>query len=194
MAINIAAVGAINPAYTIPATQNDATANNNSFNVSALTAYEDILALDSQQNDFLTASDNSTSVDSGLLTSDIVSLSPQALDLLNGVSQQASPTQETVTSLIDVTPPTDQLVQNSALGGDVNSDLSTQQQAQIASILNQFSSAPLDQTTLNEIQTALSNAGINPLQLSLQDLILSANAGLGSYSDQVALDYQQNLT
>lgn len=211
MSINVGAGGLFsagyNQIYTIPAPQNDVKAdnnsnsnnnnsvnnNNNNNNVNALTAYENILALDSAQNGLLAGSSISASVDSGLLASDLVSLSPQALDLLNGVSQQASPTQETAISLLDVTSPTDPLVQNSALGGNVNSDLSTQQQTQIASILSQFSSAPLDQTTLNEVQTALTNVGIDPQQLSLQDLTLHASAGLAPYPDQMFLNYQDEF-
>lgn len=78
-----------------------------------------------------------------------VNLSPQAVSILNGI--------------------------NSSAGISVGNTLTSAQLQQIAGIIAPFINAPLTQETLTQTQNALSTAGFNPTQLSLQTMFLSMN-------------------
>jgi hypothetical protein len=87
-----------------------------------------------------------------LLSSDLLNLSPAALNILNGVDS-ATGTDTTAT------------------GGLLpQQTLTPQQQQQAAAIVAQFANAPVTEQTFSQIESALTAAGINPSQLSVQQL------------------------
>jgi hypothetical protein len=103
-------------------------------------------------------SDNNSPVTTGaVFADDILDLSPEALDALGGSIPLAF-----------------------AAGGR----LTLPQQQQVAAILTQFANAPLSSQTLDGIRTALSGAGIDSQQVSVQELLLAFNArSLASSTD-----------
>ncbi len=83
------------------------------------------------------------------LLGDNINLSTQAVNILNGIDPGA--------------------------GIGVVNTLTTAQLQQLAGIITPFINAPLTQTTLTQLQNALTAAGFNPSQLSLQTIFLSMN-------------------
>jgi len=160
-----------------PAKQTSASAA-----TAATNAYEQILALQAEDDilsaDTTFANDNNSAVnDAALGDSDLLNLSPAALNILNGVNttQPATGTSVTVTGEATVG------------AGGITATLTGEQQVQAAAIVAEFANQPLTQSTLTQIQNALTQAGINPEQVSIQDLF---NAYTYSYAPGLAFNGQ----
>jgi len=144
------AVNPVAPAYYINAANVSSTSG-----TSAYAAYEQLLELQAE-TDLLNIGQTSTTTganDNILLTSDLLDLSPAALNILNGVNAGAGITDTTTT--------------DSVLEQQI---LTPYQQQQAATIVEQFANQPLTPQTFTEIQNALTAAGINPAQVSIQEL------------------------
>jgi hypothetical protein len=109
---------------------------------------EEITTLENDAQMLNTTETTTFSSDVSLLDSaSTVNLSPQAVDILNGSGTSIT----------------------------VGNTLTTAQLQQIAGILTPFVNQPLTQDTLTQMQNALTAAGFNPTQLSLQNIFLSQN-------------------
>jgi hypothetical protein len=152
-------------------------AANAANNTNAIAAYEQLLALQAE-DDLLFEDDNSTSSastvdDSALLSADLLNLSPAALNILNGIDN-ASATAGTTSTL--------------TLTGTLGqAGLTPSQQTQIAAIVAQYANQPLTQTTFTQIENALTAAGINPELVSIQQLL---EAYSYAYAPGLAFDGQ----
>jgi hypothetical protein len=123
-----------------------------------MAAFEKILAFRNQQRmeasgKTLPASDRlPVSAEAGLSDTALLNLSPQTLNVLNGVQQ-----------------PVDIIGATASEGNDAGYDLAPERQ--LAAILAQFANAPFNENTFIQIQNAITSAGINPDQVSLQGVL-----------------------
>jgi len=131
------------------------TVGANDNNVNALTAFEEIMALQGEDQLFnTTASTSNPNEITTLEEANLLNLSPQALETLNGVN---------VLNTLNVTDTT-------------GTPLTTAQLQEIAGIAAQFANSPLTEATLSQIESALQAAGfVNPQQISLQDMLVAMN-------------------
>jgi len=141
---------AINP-VTYTASVNSITARS----PNPYATYEQLLALQAE-NDLLETGQSATTTganDNVLLSSDLLSLSPAALNILNGINATTG-------------------ITGTAIAASVSgaTALSTAQQQQAAAIVAQYANAPATAQTFGQIETALTAAGINPEQVSIEQL------------------------
>jgi hypothetical protein len=180
-------------------------------NIGAVSTYEELLNLEEDNFTLDGASSASgSSVDAGVGSADLLNLSPEALALLNGISSGSgsaqaqaggifgtdlygftSPLPANATSLTEIIAAYNSASGASSASGSASSpyaNLTFAQQQQVATIVSQYASAPLTPATVAKINSALTNAGINPQQLSLQEIYLAYAAFIPTqgYSDAVA--------
>jgi hypothetical protein len=149
-------VGPVSPSYYATAV----AANTYASNAGTLYSYEELLALQSEE-DLLAIGASSASGsanDTILNSSDLLDLSPAALNILNGIDAATATAGTTNTVTLTGT------INNAA-------PLTSAQQTQVAAIVSEFANQPVTQETFTQIENALTTAGINPEQVSLQQLL-----------------------
>jgi hypothetical protein len=145
----------IYPINTIPPVTTTTGANND---ISNLQFFEALMSAGNentqQQSSGQTAPAQQASHEATILHENaLFHLSPQAISYLNGIDETSA----------------SNIVQDSEVESTNIPTLPAQKQ-QLATIVNGFNNTMLDENMLTQMQGALLNAGINPGQISLQDV------------------------